>query len=76
MIIKSLSCPMKNILFYVAVVLLTALPAAARCLPPEKVATFTECINDSISNQLYHGGVSNERATREAVKFCYYAITR
>ena len=67
---------MKNILVFVAVFLSTALPAGARCLRPEKVATFTECINDSISNQLYHGGVSNERATREAVKFCYSAITR
>jgi len=67
---------MKNILINVADVLSTVLPAGARCLRPEKVATFTECLNDSISNQLYHGGLSNERATRKAVKFCYSAITR
>ena len=62
---------MKNILVYVAVALPTALPVGAGCLHPENVTKFTECINGSISYQLTHGEESIERATREAVKFCY-----
>ena len=48
-----------------------ALPAQAACLSQQKVADFADCISASIAYQLNEGGGSIERATQEAVKFCY-----
>jgi len=54
-----------------AILNLTVSPSRAACMRPDSVRVFAKCVSESISYQLNEGGGFIDKATQEAVEFCY-----
>jgi len=50
--------------------------ADAACLQKSKLKEFSECVAASVNYQMNEAPISLEKATKDAVNFCYSRIAR
>jgi len=50
--------------------------ANAKCLPRNSLKDFSECVAASVNYQMNEAPISLEKATKDAVNFCYSRIAR